>query len=269
MLKIWKISIIFVFLTFTQITVDAHATQINLRVEGRSDNSYSYFHELLVTSLANQGHQASLVFSRDLPQKRTVQLFERGELDLIWLVASKERNNKYIPIEIDITNKLIGQRILLIPAGNRKKYEKIQTLQDFRNLNKSGGFGMNWFDIKVWALNDLKHQIVDGEWRNIYAMTASQKHNIDYFSRGIIEVFTESHLHKGLEIEPRLILAYDRDFRFYLSHEKENLKYIIKDALKNAQETGLIDQLLQKHYGAIFRRLDTQNRIILKLQTPE
>lgn len=243
--------------------------EITLRVPGRSDGSYDYFQDLIKTALTAAGHVPSIIVVQGLPQKRWIKDFEMGEIDVITLVESAARNSKYVPIEIGLTNNLIGQRILLIPKGAASEYSTVNNLDDFRALKKSGGFGKNWFDVGVWESNNLKHVTFDGNWRIIYNMVASRRRNVDYFSRAANEILYEVQLHPELEIEPRLLLLYERDVRFYLNKKSSHLKSILEQSLSKARKSGLIDKLVEKHYGNIFKQLRFDKRIRLHLNTPK
>lgn len=244
------------------------AEEITLRTVSRSDGSYDYFLDLLRTALIANGHVPIISVVQNTPQKRWVSEFEAGIIDIITMVESAARNSKYVPIEIGLTNNLIGQRILLIPKGRSTDYSTVNDLDDFRALKKVGGFGTNWFDVDVWEANDLEYKTVDGDWRVIYRMVASQRRNIDYFSRGANEILNEVKLHPELEIEPRLILSYDRDVRFYLNKQSSHLKIILEESLNKARQSGLIDKMLEKHHGELFKRLRIDNRVRLHLITP-
>ena len=268
MRKLTKTLIIGLLLSFVFLGV-VRSDEITLRVPNRSDGAYDYFEDLIRTALIAAGHVPIIKNAQGFPQKRWIREFENGGFDVITLVESLERNSKYVPVEIGLTNNLIGQRILLIPKGAASDYSTVKNLDDFRALKKTGGFGINWFDVGVWETNNLNFVIIDGEWRVIYDMVASQKRGIDYLSRGATEILGEAKLHPRLEIEPRLILEYDRDVRFYLNKQSAHLKGILEESLNKARQSGLIDKLLKKHYGEIFTRLRFDKRIRLRLKTPK
>ena len=157
----------------------------------------------------------------------------------------------------------------MIPAGQDNIYSQIKTLEDFKALGKVGAFGENWFDIKVWIENNLPYTVVDGEWRNIYDMLAKGDRGIDYFSRGFNEVVVEAEAHPDLEIESHLMFIYDRDFRFYLSQPNAELKDVIEDALLQAQDNGLMAELIRKYWANDFSKLNFAGRVKIELDTPE
>jgi len=234
-----------------------------------TDNTHEFYIELLQKSLDAAGVKYTVELQKDLPQNRAVQMVDEGQLSLIWLLASAERDAKYTRVDVGLTSGLIGQRILLISPDKQADYANVQTLDDFRKLGKVGGFGKNWFDVKVWAANDLKYQEIDGEWRVIYDMVAAGNRDMDYFSRGFTEILGDALAHPNLQIEEHLVLIYDRDFYYYLSSTAKYYKGTIENALLKAKADGLIDELVQKYWADSFANLNMDKRVKIQLETPK
>ena len=250
------------------VETDTSDGQITFTFATFVDDGHAYYLELLQKSLEAAGHQVEFDLIEDLPQKRAVQMLDDSELTIFWMVQSAERDEKYVPIEVGVTNNLIGHRIFLIPEGQNEVYSRVNDLDDLKALGKVGGFGKGWFDVNVWQQNDLPYKEVDGEWRNIYSMMAKGDRGIDYFSRGFNEIVSEAEANPELEIEERLMLIYDRDFRFYLSVENAEHKEMVEDALKQAKKSGLMDQLIREYWAEDFDTLKFDERTKIKLDTP-
>lgn len=251
---------------------NAYSAEINLLIPIVQDTpkQHLFFHELIETALKDAGHKPRLV-TQELPQSRIKHYMAFGEVSLFWMVESAERNKKYIPISTGLTNKLIGKRILFIKEDDQPLYDEVNNLQDFRNLGLVGVMGKNWFDVDVWKENNLKYKEEDGSWKSIFERIPYAR-GLDYFSRGINEILTESLEYPDLAIEQRLVLIYDRDFLFYLSkkgtHAGAPYKEIIEQAIKQAKNSGLIDRLIEKHWGYDFRILGLDERVKIHLKTP-
>lgn len=249
----------------------AETVDLKIPIVEDSPKQHLFFHELLNTALIEAGHTPNLIVE-ELPQSRIKHYLDLGGLSIYWMIESAERNDKYLAIDTDLTNGLIGKRILFIKKEEQSLYSKVKTLDDFRNLNLIGGMGKGWFDVNVWKENNLKYMEQSGSWRSIFERLPVAR-DLDYFSRGINEILTEAIHHPELAIEDRLVLIYDRDFRFYLSKEGRfsGRKYqqFISSALKQAKESGLIDRLVEKHWGYDFRVLGYDDRIKIHLKTPE
>ncbi|WP_421780796.1 hypothetical protein [Kiloniella litopenaei] len=260
------------YLSFAPLIVNADT--FALRMDDRQEGTSQYYHELLTSALALNGHSLKVINKGDLPQKRLVIMFEKGDLDIIWLLKSKERNEKYININVDLTNGMMGQRVLFIPPYAINEYAHIKTIEDFRKSQKVGVFGANWFDEQVWKENNLPYRIIDGDWGSIYNRLLHIKPEMTdrlfhYFSRSVTEIVQEAKHHPQLAIEPHLLFKYDRDFHFYILKENEHLKPILEQALSKAKETGLIDKLIKKHFAEQLKSLNLENRVLLQLTTPQ
>lgn len=243
---------------------------LHLTLPSFSDNSHLYYHELLEKSLKQIGYEVLIQTPfKHIPQKRSHLMLQTGDLSLMWLIESEERNRKYIPVSVGLTNKLIGKRVLFIPKGKQNLYDSVKSLDDFIVLNKVGAFGIDWYDEQVWHANKLRCIIIDGEWRQIYRLLLLEKKGIDYFSRGLTEIVSEAKLYPDLAIEQKLVFIYDRDFVFYLSKNAETYKPILKEALEKAKANGLIDSLISKYWGDDFTRLNYNNRIKIHLALPD
>ena len=152
-------------------------------------------------------------------------------------------------------------------------FQTVTDLVSLQKTGKSGGFGENWFDISVWERNGLGYRVVPGEWRKIYKILPNplrrERSGIDYFSRGSLEIAQEAVMYPDLAIEPYLLLVYQRDFKFYLAKERSELAAILESALAHARDIGLMDRLIEKHFGSLLHGLNLQNRTRIELETPE
>ncbi|WP_019612954.1 hypothetical protein [Psychromonas ossibalaenae] len=260
-------------LSFSLLSTKAVSDVITLHVPVLEESleQHLFYHELLETAIQEIGHTPNLIASR-LPQLRIKSYLQHGLISLYWMVESEQRNQRYIPIEIGLTNKLIGKRILFIKKGDQHLFKSVENIEDFQNLNFVAHLGKKWFDVKVWQENDLAYKEHSGSWKQIFRMIEQgTRHN--YFPRGINEILMEAQQHPNLAIEKRLVLIYDRDFRFYLSNTGINAgsryKNVIEQAMIKAQQSGLIERLIKKYWGSDFDILEYDNRIKILLQTPK
>ncbi|WP_427982002.1 hypothetical protein [Agarivorans sp.] len=253
------------------LSVPSLAANIHLRLPAYADNSHLYYHQLLERVLLSAGHQVTIEVPADnLPQKRAESMLRSGDLSVMWLLASKQRDQDpdLIAIKLGLTQGLVGQRILLVPPSEIDAYRSVTTLEEFRQLNKTGGFGKHWFDVAIWHANHLKAQEIDGEWRRLYKMVAKRSRGVDYFSRGFTEVVNEASLHPELAIEPHLILQYDSDFQFYLSASQTELAQTLTEALQQARANGLLQTAINDYWQKDFDLLNYAQRTKIKLFTP-
>ncbi|HOO34310.1 MAG TPA: hypothetical protein PK466_02385 [Thermotogota bacterium] len=231
----------------------------------------NFFQRLLSSALAESGYQAELMID-EISRTRVELYLENGEISLFWLIESAERNEKYIPVRVGLTNGLIGKRILLIKPEEQIFYDPVQTLEDFRDLEKTAAIGAGWFDIDVWKANDLKYFEKAGDWGTVYLMLEAGR-NFDYIPRGMNEIVAEAAGHPGLAIEKNLVLIYNRDYIYYISRADveagEQLAEKLTKIMTQAKESGLIDKMVDEFWGEDFKVLQYESRIKLILKTPE
>lgn len=256
-----------ILLWFSTSTFASQQT-ITLVLAAQNDNGHAYYHELITRSLAAQG--ISLIIKTPyshVPQKRVVKMVENNQLSLTWLLETPERNKKFIHVDVPLTNGLIGQRILLIPPSLQSRLDKVSNLNEFRQTRLVAGLGEGWLDIAVWRSNHLPFYIQNGEWRDLYKKL-SVSGVVNYFPRGVTEIYQESILNPHLAIEQNLLFQYQRDFKFYLSPEVAQHQALLEQALKAAQESGLMRELTEKYWGESLSLLRLNQRQVIELQIP-
>jgi hypothetical protein len=247
----------------------AYAEKIDLTIGLVRAGGQDYFVDLIEQSLKAQGHELTIKVIGNLPQKRIIHMMENNQLSLTWLIKNKERDAAFTPIDINITNGLIGHRFLLIPPAQGNDYNTVKSLEDFRKLNKTGAFGSGWFDVAVWTHNNLRYIEKDGDWQaTIYGQIAAGNRGVDYFSRGFFEIVDEAENHPELLIEPRLMLVYERDFQYYLSRQAQQYQSLLKASIEAAKQSGLMDRLIKKHWAKAFETLRPTERTLIPLATP-
>ncbi len=245
--------------------------KLHIPIVDDSPTLHFFYHELLENALKENGHIPILITPK-LPQLRIKAYLVDGRISIYWQIKSKERNSKFILVNVPLTNGLIGKRILFIKNGAQSYYNKVNTLEDFRNLKSIGMMGKKWFDAGVWKLNNMKYIEESGNWQKIFKLIAKSRGNY-YFPRGLNEILEESKSYPDLAIESRLALIYDRDFYFYLSKTGINagakFKDTIEHSLKKAKDSGLIEKLVKKYWKNDLKTLQYDKRVKIYLKTPE
>jgi hypothetical protein len=257
------------FILFSSIAMGDVIT-LYVPIISESPKLHLYYHQLLKVALEESGHKPNLI-PVTVPQSRMLRLMDEGRISIYWALASKPANEKYHPIPIDLTDGLIGKRILLIKDGQQSRYDEVKSLHDFRQLELVAGMGQGWYDIKVWQANDLNYKVASGNWSSIFRMIPYGR-KYDYISRGMTEVLADKEHHPKLQIENNLLLTYAQDTRFFLSKEGKNagVKYhqIIESSLNKAKQSGLISRMIEQFWGDDIEQLDVKNRIEIHLTSP-
>lgn len=263
----WTSFIVSALVVFTT-ALSAYADHIILRVPSYSNGTHAYYHELLRTVFSRAGYTTTLEVVTDYPHLRERHMLDTGELSLLWLFRTPERDRRFIPIPVPLTNGLMGKRILLVNPKEAEAYKGVSDIGQFRRLGKVGGFGLRWHDTSIWDANFLPYRTV-ADWQLIYRWLAEEAPEVDYFSRGFTEIVQEAKAHPELAIEPHLMFSFQRDFIFYLSPKDVHLKPILEKGLRDARNTGLLDALVRKHWATNFERLKPERRTVIKLKLPE
>lgn len=241
---------------------------IHFNLPSQVDGGHLFYHDLLYEALTAKGYRVSISSpSEHIPQKRVVKMVESGALTLTWLLPTAERDKRFVSVPVPLTNGMIGKRVLLIPPALQTRFDKIGSLADLQQSGLVAGLGINWFDVSVWKTNDLPVYLADGEWRSLYKLLTPSG-TVNYFPRGLNEVVAEAEMNPHLAIEQRLIIQYERDFYFYLSNQHKNYQPIIEQALIAARESGLIDELVRKHWGSTFDVINPAERVTIPLDLP-
>jgi hypothetical protein len=252
-------------LTFSTI---GNTAEVALKLASFGNGNHKFYHRLLEDSLKAAGHTVKITATADLPQPRIVASLDSDELTLHWFLQTKERDGKYVPIEFTLTQGLIGQRVMLIPKGDEATYAAVKDADGFKALGKTAGLGQGWFDVSVWNENGFKLKEQAGDWKSLYKMVEAKDRGVDYFPRGASEIVSEAKDNPGLSIEPKLLLVYPRDMRFYLSKGNAAMKATVESALKASEKSGLQKKLIDEYFGPSVASLGLDKRIKVSLKNP-
>ncbi len=242
---------------------------IVLPIDYINGEQFGYYADLLELSTAQIGVHLILDTHAIVTQPRMEYNMKYGLTALRPFVRSAKRDNQFTPVEIDLTNGLIGKRIAFLAPEKIHLFSDVRSLEQLQAVGAKAGLGLNWFDVQVWESNSLAVTPIDGDWQRIYDMLYAGNRRIDYFPRGINEILTESMTRPELAIDPHLLLVYDRDFRFYLSRPYAEYKPLLEKALREAARSGLMQRLQQKHWGELYEALNLQERTVIRLDLPE
>lgn len=229
--------------------------------------TWEYYRDLVKRSLEADGYQVNYEYlDPRTNHKRIMYMLEKGDGGplFLWRSRSPERDRLLVPIRVDIGERMLGMRVLFIRKGAQPDFDNVETLDDFRKLGKTGAFGHGWSDIKVWEHNNLPTKVVDGDWNKIYKMLSLGNREIDYFSRGIFEIFIEYKQHPELDIEKNLLFVYEKELTLYFSKPYAHLQPILESALEKAQKSGLMNEVMRVHFPEVFQDIEKRKVIHLR-----
>lgn len=206
-------------------------------------------------------------YKKDPTQPRSVLLLKEGKVDLLYLSPTKKLLEETDVIKIDIHNGMLGYRVFIIRKEDRDKFSRINTLDDLRQFK--GGFGSQWGDFKIFALNRLP---VVGAVSTHTLLNMLDKNRFDYFHRGLHEAWAELEKQKerfpDLVVEETLALVYDFPVYFVFSKANRPLKKRFEKGFNIILNDGSFKELYLKNFGGYAKKAKLNSRKILRINYP-
>lgn len=239
----------------------------------QKDNKYEYRVNLLKlalnkTRLPDEEISIELIDSPDVTQARLLTFLEQNKINIVFLPTTKEREEKYLPIKIDILKGIIGYRILLIHKDNEAKFSSINSLDILRE-HFTAGFGSHWADMEILEANRLKITGVVNT-KNLFTMLENKR--FDYFPRGINEIWQEIEnqkpIHPNLTIEKSIALYYPYAVYYFVNKNNIKLSKRIEKWLLLALEDGSFKKLFMSYHKDFLQKANLKNRRLFKLNNP-
>ncbi len=178
-------------------------------------------------------------------QQRALITLEDSNVDLYWSMTSPERETLAIAIKIPLYRGYIGKRALVTSRQLLPLFEKVTTIEQFKQL--SAVQGHDWPDTKILAHNGLTVRPL-ANYDAMFSLTA--KGQADYFPRSFIEVTSELKEidNPELAIVPNLFISYPAAFYYFVSKEKPELADAIEKGLIKLEQTGEFKALFESYF---------------------
>lgn len=222
--------------------------QVNLvipRVDISNAEHAEYFVKLLSLAMekttSGDGDYQITRSQKDRSQARNLLDLEKGNnLNVLWTMTSREREDKLLPIRIPLLKGLLGYRVFLIRKEDKNTFGAIQSLDDLRAFK--AGQGAHWPDTRILRENGI-NVVTNVRFELLFTML--QEKRFDYFPRGINEAWAElnHHAQRGLIVEPSILLKYAAPMYFFVNRSDEWLANRIEKGLLAAIEDGSFDEL--------------------------
>ncbi|MFC4654911.1 substrate-binding periplasmic protein [Rheinheimera marina] len=196
-----------------------------------------------------------------LTEGRVEKMVVNGELDMLFISTSAERERTMIPIKVPIYRGLLGLRLLLITPENNEKFKNITTLKQLKPY--VAGHNPHWSDFHVFKENGLR-VVSSTNYQLLFEML---KHGrFDYFSRGVNEVWGELALHSDdLIIADNIMLFYQHPVYFFVSKHRPDLAAVLEQGLAKATEDGSYRALFDRYYADTLKKANLNNRTMIFL----
>jgi hypothetical protein len=160
-----------------------------------------------------------------------------GPIDVQWIAASLEDDQKMSPILFPIDMGLLGYRVFLIDGARQNEFSQIKTIDDLRKMVALQGSG--WADVNVLRSAGLRVRTAP-MYVDLFHMTVNGR--ADYFPRGAFEAYSEklrfAGSAPGLEVEDTLVLHYPFSTIFYVRKTNTQLRDDLYRGLVAAFDDG-------------------------------
>lgn len=240
-----------------------------LRYARQGDPERDFFFVLLRTLLAQDAKDWRLQPTAErLSHARALLEVQRGngQVDIIWTMTSRDREQLLRPVRVPIDRGLFGWRLLLVRRGESARFARVRSLDDLRPFRFLQGH--DWPDTSILEANGLQVER-STNFETLFPMLA--KGRADALPRAAVEVahelrtYGETH---RLELEPGLVLRYPTALYYFVSPNRHDLAVLIERGLRRMMASGQWDRLLHTFYGEDLRFAQLAQRRVIDLKNP-
>lgn len=231
------------------------------------------FGRYVVRLLSEALQRARLGYTlQPLPAQRLIQgrlelelAQPEGRADLMWAMASRQRETQVTAVRVPLDRGLIGWRVLVVRRDELSRWPR--TLSREQLQLRIAGQGLHWPDVDILRSNGLRVETgLDAQ--TLYAML--RKGRIDYFPRSVLEVTDEltQLAASDLTLVPGLLLRYPAVSYVYLGTGAEALAGPLTEALRALAAEGRQRALFDECFGAQLAALQLPQRRVISLGNP-
>lgn len=235
-------------------------------VSPKAEMERSYAAVLLEQALAAVGMPVTLDPTSELiPQNRALQeLGRKRRLDVLWTMASVEREQQARPIRVPIFKGLYGWRLLLATVEVSARMQAVQTLGELRQFSLLQGH--EWPDTSILQANGL-NVIVSPSYDAMFKQLRLGR--ADAFPRSVEEIWWEVERYgQGLTVVPNLCLHYPAAVYYFVAPEEAELAEAIETGLQRLCASGAFDRLFMQYHSDDLARAKLGTRRVIELRNP-
>ncbi|WP_412972847.1 amino acid ABC transporter substrate-binding protein [Glaciecola sp. MF2-115] len=232
------------------------------------DQSHAYQEALLKLALEKTGVRYKMVASTRLKyqSKALRQLKENIEVNVVWSMTDRQREDDLLPIRIPLAKGLIGWRVFL---SHKNKPFFSKTMSDLSDLLVySAVQGIDWPDTKILQANGFN---VLGAQNHSEALKLLSRQQADFYPRSVIEVLHElaqEGADPDIKLKQGIALQYKAAMYFFVNKSNITLSRLIEVGLERAIEDGSFDELFYQYHNHIFEQLSLDNITYYELDNP-
>jgi hypothetical protein len=235
--------------------------------QGHGDRSEHYPVRLLQMALARSGQDYTLEStSVMMRQNRGLAELRNGRaIDVMWTMASQQRERDLLPVRIPLDMGLIGWRLLLIRKRDAARFAAIRKMAELQALDALQGH--DWPDTEILSANGFRVQTAS-DYAGMFKMLETGR--VDYFPRAVFEIWNEAEAfaEQDLMVAPGLALHYPSAFYFFVSKSKAELAAAIQRGLEGMLADGSYERLFQDYFGEMVGRSALGARRVFELRNP-
>ncbi|WP_141734402.1 amino acid ABC transporter substrate-binding protein [Oligoflexus tunisiensis] len=186
-------------------------------------------------------------------------------VDAVATQGSMEREANFIGTQLDITQGLIGARVLVVNTMQAHMFRDVKSLESLRRFRIC--VGRDWPDRVVleYARIPVFTAVTMPE-----LFDALRRGKCDALTRAVYEVRDEmlSRPSDMLTVDPFLLLKYPAQQKVFVAKTRIELATAIELGLKSLQKNGVLAELLEVMYGDSLRQVQLDRRRVLTLENP-
>lgn len=240
--------------------------------DSHADPRNAYFIALLTLALeeTRRDHgdfRLQPVYDLTTQDRVISQLASGKDVDVLWTMTTREREQQLLPVRIPLLKGLMGLRWLVIRQQDARRFARIGSLAGLRSL--TAGQGHDWPDRTILEANGFK-VATSVTYDSLFAMLESGR--FDFLPRGFNEPFTElaARPQLALMVAPRLLLFYPAAEYFFVNRQNAALAERLETGLWRAIHDGSFERLFRHFPGnaEALAHLTQQPLRIIRLDNP-
>jgi hypothetical protein len=231
-----------------------------------SDKRSNYPVKLLSLALEKTGVQYSLMPSERimLQNKALKRLMDSRDVNVVWSVTDKQREQQLLPIRIPIYKGLIGWRLLLIRDDMPARFQYVQKLEHLIKLIPVQG--RDWPDTKVLQANGF-NVTADNSYGNLFNLL--RRAQGDFFPRSVVEIWDEIDnpaYNADLMVEKEIAIRYPEAMYFFVNKKSRPLANLLEQGLEKAIADGSFEELFVRTFQDKLNRAKMSSRHVFELE---
>ena len=236
--------------------------------ESEGDLRYTYPIRLLELVIKKSDRKYELAPAKVvMQQKRALREIELGspDLQIIWSMTSKAREQQLLAIRIPIDKGLLGWRLPLVMGQRADQFKNVKSVPDLVNFD--AGQEAYWPDTEILRYNGLKVVEIN-YYDSTFKMLANNRFH--YFPRSVLEITNEAKVHEadGIVIDRYIAIHYPAASYFFVNKNNTALAEALRTGLERAIKDGSFDALFNEYHSPSMLAALLRGRTIIELKNP-